>query len=619
MKLSLRAKLLAGYMAVIVLLGVVAGAGLFGLTTSNTRYQEVAEHDKEVIIQVRRIQTHVYDRAGAVLSYMMTLNPMFKDDLNNSNEEIADATARLEALARTQADFDNLERLYQAELHYIAIIQPVMARSTPFSEAEMRSFVMETIRGPRAALEEAVAAMFAEAEQAAATSAAEADAAADTARFATIGVTMLAVLTGIVLALRMASAISRPVQQTAAAATELARGNLTIQPLQVRNRDEIGEMAKAFNEMLQNLRNLIGAVSVSAETVASSAEQLTATSTQAAQAADGVAQAVNQVAEGATAQSKGVEETSHVVMQLRAAIDGIAAGAQEQATNVQEMTTLVSSTVTDIEAVADRATRAAEASAKARETARSGSQVVENTVAGMGRIRASVLDTADRIKELGNLGQKIGEITEAITGIADQTNLLALNAAIEAARAGEHGKGFAVVAEEVRQLAERAGTSAKEIADLIRSIQDGTHEAVRAMELGTAEVETGTQLATDAGRVLAEILAVVDEANADVESIATAAREIAEASRRVAVAVDSVAAVTEENTAAAEEMAAGSDQVTHSVEEIASISAENAAAAQEVTASVEEMNASTEEIAASARSMAEIAEELRRHVGAFRL
>lgn len=518
----------------------MAGAGLFGLTTSNTRYRVVADHDKEVIIQVRRVQTFVYDRAGAVFGYMMTLDPMFKDDVENANAEIADAMARLEELAQTQTDLDNLDRLYQAELGFIAIIQPVLARSTP-------------------------------------------------------------------------------VQQTAAAARELASGNLTIQPLQVRNRDEIGEMAKAFNEMLQNLRNLIGAVSISADTVASSAEQLTATSTQVAEAADGVAQAVNQVAEGATAQSKGVEETSHIVMQLRAAIDGIAAGAQEQATNVQEMTTLVSSTVTDIEAVAERATRAAEASAKARETARSGSQVVANTVAGMGRIRASVLETADRIRELGSLGQKIGEITEAITGIADQTNLLALNAAIEAARAGEHGKGFAVVAEEVRQLAERAGTSAKEIADLIRSIQEGTHEAVRAMELGTAEVETGTQLATDAGNVLAEILAVVDEANADVESIAAAARQIAEASRRVAVAVDSVAAVTEENTAAAEEMAAGSDQVTHSVEEIASVSAENAAAAQEVSASVEEMNASTEEIAASARSMAEIAEELRRQVAAFRL
>lgn len=619
MRTGLRMKLISSFGAILILLLIVAGASTYGLQTSNAKHEHVITNEKEVIIQARRLQTFVYDRARAVFGYMMTVDPMFQDDVNQANTEIAEAMARLEALAETEADFERLAQLQEAEAAFVAVIEPVMSRTTAFTEAEMRRFVMDTIRGPRAQLRVAITALLTQAEQDADVGEAEAVAASETALLVTFAATGLALVVGFILSLILARSIARPIQLTAAAAHQLAQGNLAIEQLNVQSRDEVGEMARAFNQMVQNLRHLLGSVAKSAETVASSAQQLTATSGQVAQVVTGVAGAVAQVAEGATAQANGAQETVHVVNQLREAIDGIAAGAQEQATSVNETTKLVSGTVTGIEDVANRAQRAAMGSAKARDTARSGSTVVEKTVEGMARIRESVLDTAEEIKELGNLGRKIGEITELITGIADQTNLLALNAAIEAARAGDHGKGFAVVADEVRQLAERAGASANEIADLIRSIQDGTQRAVRAMEAGTAEVETGAQLATEAGQALADILAVVEETSADVESIALAAEQIAEASRQVAAAVNSVAAVTEENTAAAEEMAAGSDQVTASVDEIASIAAENAAAAQEVSASVEEMNASTDEIAAAANSMAEIAKELQRQVSAFRL
>lgn len=429
-----------------------------------------------------------------------------------------------------------------------------------------------------------------------------------------------AVLLGTVVAIVITRGVVRPINLVNAQLKELAagEGDLTKQ-LQVASRDEVGDLAGTFNSFLGTMRGMLRQVRDSSAVVASSAEQLNATTEQVAQAAQGVAQAVSQVAQGASVQSKSVAQSTQVVEQLRAAISQIAAGAQEQARNAQETSDVVGQMASAINDVASKARNVLESSREANESAQNGEQVVEKTISGMERIRASVLGSAGRIRELGQLSTQIGEITQVITDIADQTNLLALNAAIEAARAGEHGKGFAVVAEEVRKLAERSSKSAKEIAALIRSIQDGTSEAVRAMEQGTLEVEAGSRLAGEAGRALQTILGSVERTMQDVGLITAAAEQIAASSCEVVREVDSVAAITEENTASTEQMAAGSDEVTRSIEGIAAISEENAAASEEVSASVEEMNASTEEIASSARSLAATAQDLQSRIGRFKL
>jgi methyl-accepting chemotaxis protein len=277
----------------------------------------------------------------------------------------------------------------------------------------------------------------------------------------------------------------------------------------------------------------------------------------------------------------------------------------EQARNTERMAGALGEMVRSIDEVADRAAGISAASEHAAAVARNGSQVIQQAVGSMERIRQTVRGSARQIEEMRALSERIGGINEVITDMASQTNLLALNAAIEAARAGEHGRGFAVVADEVRVLANRSGESAREAADLIRAIQEATARAVATMRDGTAAVEEGSALASDAGAALHEIVSVVDRAMSDVGAISAAAREIAGGSRETLRAVGLAAALGE-----------GRDGRT--LRDAVAASQSNAAAAEEAAAAVEEINASMQEMSASAEELAQIARGLQDEVARFR-
>jgi methyl-accepting chemotaxis protein len=159
------------------------------------------------------------------------------------------------------------------------------------------------------------------------------------------------------------------------------------------------------------------------------------------------------------------------------------------------------------------------------------------------------------MEELGKSSDQIGRIIGVIDDIADQTNLLALNAAIEAARAGEQGRGFAVVADEVRKLAERTTTATKEIAQMIKNIQDETKIAVGAMEQGTKQVEEGVASTAQAGDSLKEIIEMSEQVGEMITHIATAATEQSSATEQVNSNMDQIAKLVKESAVGAQQSA----------------------------------------------------------------
>ncbi len=283
-----------------------------------------------------------------------------------------------------------------------------------------------------------------------------------------------------------------------------ARGDLTVQAEVTA--DVLGAVADSFNLTIQNLREIVLQVKTAATQVnkASSDNETFARSLS----------------------SDALRQAEELAVTLN---------------SVQIMTD-------SIQRVADSAREAEEVARTASATALKGGEAVEKTVAGILQIRETVAETTRKVKRLAESSQEISKIVALISQIASRTNLLALNASIEAARAGDAGRGFAIVADEVRQLADRAAKSSKEIEQIVLQIQGETGSVMVAMEEGTQQVITGTKLAEQAKRSLDDIIQVSNRIDQLVRSITADTVEQTETSRQVAQVMQSVELTAQETS-----------------------------------------------------------------------
>lgn len=511
-------KLIVAFMIVSAILCGVGFYGISNLGKLNESIEDMYDHRLTPILYL----SEATDLFNFNRIEIRDINAMAdsKEEVKEYEARIRDNTDKLDVLldkyssmASTPAELEKLKELPEAWQNYTAGIEDVLeVNQTDISTQDYTNYLRT---GPlktatdqlKAVMDGLIEINLAQAEEAKESG----DKLYETSRYITIAVIVASVMISIGLGLLISQIIAKPLNKVVQLLGKVAEGDLS-ETSDMDTKDEIGQLASSVNDMVVNLRQTVGGILASSETVSAASQQISAST--------------EEIASGSMSQASAAQTMNELFRELSAAINSVAQGAEQ----------------------------ASELSEKTMSIAQDGGKVVQNSIDGMNRVN-------EQMVQLANDSHKIGEIIEVIDEIAEQTNLLALNAAIEAARAGDQGRGFAVVADEVRKLAERSSEATKQITTIIKGMQENTQHSVKVVDEGVISSQR-------TGEAFEHILSMVNETAYKVTEIAAASEEQAAQSAEVLEAIESISAATEEVAASSGETASTAQSMAQLAEEL---------------------------------------------------
>ncbi len=389
-------------------------------------------------------------------------------------------------------------------------------------------------------------------------------------------VSVVGILISLALAIVIARAITKPIENTVEVIKEIAAGDFT-QEVEVHGSDEIGQLGETVNEMVGELRVMLADIRQNSKTLAASAEELSAVSTQLASGSEemsaqagGVASATEQMSSNINSMASGVEESSVNASTVSSTAEQMSANMRTIASAIEEMSISIRDVAKNSEDTSKVAGRAMDMSRTATET----------------------------MKALGKSANEIGKVTEMIKRIAEQTNLLALNATIEAASAGDAGKGFAVVANEIKELANQSARAAEDITAKIEGVQGSTTNAVT---------------------VITDISNIIDQINSAVGVITHSVNQQTQAANEISKNVVEVTSGANNIASSIAEVAKGAGDMSRNAGEAAKGANEVSNNIQGITRAVADNNAGIQQINTSSGELARIAGVLQSMVAKFKV
>src|SRR3954466_9311104 len=426
---------------------------------------------------------------------------------------------------------------------------------------------------------------------------------------------IFALIAGVLIAQKISRSITTPLSHLILVAREIGESGDLDQRIELDRQDEIGDLARTFNNMMTYLKEMAaiseaiagGDLTVAVEprsksdTLAHAFSRMTEGlrnlvknvrdgATQVASGSNQVADASDDSAKVSVQASSAIDEVTSTMHEMSVNVQNMVKNTQTQASSVSETSASIDQMVASIQRVADTSKVLLDISQRSRDEVQSGIVTMEKTTEGLGRINETIGVSSGIIAVLGQRADDIGKIIEVIDDLAEQTNLLALNAAIEAARAGEHGLGFAVVADEVRKLAEKSAQSTREISELIQSIQKEARKAVDNMEKSTTIVNEGLSLGGDLSGALKKISSVVSEVYKFAQEIGAATNEQSHGSSQIAKATTRLNEITHEINSSVEEQASGAQAVVRAMEKMRELVQRSSSGSTELAASAEQMS-----------------------------
>ncbi|MFP3917650.1 methyl-accepting chemotaxis protein [Lysinibacillus telephonicus] len=326
--------------------------------------------------------------------------------------------------------------------------------------------------------------------------------------------------------------LARPLMKLSKRVREVAKGNLTVELQELNRKDEIGALNNGFNNMVQQLKNLISGVESTIVEIQTTSANLSSVAEETIVHGEDIVKAVTEVADGATQQASDTEETNRTSIEFAKQIEMLHEKNESMLESSKIMRSSNEQGLKNLIILKERSHESYELITK-----------VQNVIDSL------IL----KVKEIEGI---VGTITE----ISNQTNLLALNASIEAARAGENGKGFAVVAEEVRKLADQTSEATELVRNTLRGIVSETDVVTKEMSKTYSIVQDQNKSVTETENSFTYIEAAVKNIILTIEDVSSSVNQLNESKNIMTRAIENIAVISEKNAATAEE-------VTASVEE----------------------------------------------------
>jgi twitching motility protein PilJ len=401
-----------------------------------------------------------------------------------------------------------------------------------------------------------------------------------------LGGALTAILVGLTIGFLLARFFAKGVRHIAEVAQEAASGRLEARA-EIDSEDELGQMAAAFNSMLDRITTLVQTeeerdvmqkrlmeflVLVSEVSKGDLTKRGQVTADMFGNLADAFNLMLDRFAQLMRQVREAADRVHGSAGSLKGASSEMASTAKHQSSESIRAMSAVEGLIVSMRQVAETAGSSSDSARQALTATERGRLAVQETVQDMQSIRSAVQRMSKQVKGLGDRSLEISQIVSTIRDLAAQTNLLALNAAIEAAGAGEAGARFAVVADQVRKLAENSTQATREIAELVKVIQTETQDAVIAMEHETQAVEAGSASALKTGDVFKEISQIAQRSAELAQMIAQASIQQTSATEEVGRSIKDFtggAATTqkaaEETRVTVDDMATMAERLTKSV------------------------------------------------------
>jgi len=337
----------------------------------------------------------------------------------------------------------------------------------------------------------------------------------DSILWTSAGITLLSLIIGLSSAWFMSRRITKPITQLAAYSNKLAEGDFT-QALTIKGKDEVGQLSESFQTMTLRLKEMIGHVLDTSETVVSDSNDLKEKVDLLNDMADRSSLSVEEIGKGSQSIADSALDNSRAMEEINIGIQHIASAAGEVTEQINEAST----------------------------EAEGGNDIAQSAVEQMRQVAQASEKSLQQFQIMNERSLMIGEVVQGITEITKQIQMLSLNASIEAARAGEHGRGFAVVAGEVRKLSEQSRNATEQIRDFLLGLQEDMNRSVTEMNHVNSEVASGVGKVREAGNAFNHLLILIQSISNSVQSVSAATQEISAGTEEVSASVEETAQIT---------------------------------------------------------------------------